>query len=252
MLLVDKGRVWISLLNSLTVASYLLGRYFVRLYWSSLPNPVREGKRVFPRKLNYSSHSRVTFEGAAPAGLWYFTVDTDWNKHTNQQLHQSYWHHAVNHPTLDHFYMCIMMRSHSFQPATREGSPTRLEQGHVSQLRRGSIPSTSLWNPPSDDGSLPPDGAGNGDSGGWRLRLVKYGPVRGETGWGGGHHSPGLTSSLTLPAETVEGQVVEQGTLPIKAVSLNLPSPRSPPISWNFPHEHPNFSCSLSRKESLN
>lgn len=74
-------------------------------------------------------------------------------------------------------------RNQSIQPATKEGSPSCLELGHVSQLQRGSAAATSLWNHRSDDGSRPPDSTGNGDSGGWRMSLVKYGPVRGERGW---------------------------------------------------------------------
>lgn len=74
-------------------------------------------------------------------------------------------------------------RNQSIQPATKEGSPSCLERGHVSQLQRGSAAATSLWNHRSDDGSRRPDSTGNGDSGGWRMSLVKYGPVRGERGW---------------------------------------------------------------------
>lgn len=67
------------------------------------------------------------------------------------------------------------------EAATKEGSPSCLECIHVYQ--RGIAAATRLWNHWSDDGSRPPDSAGNSDSGGWRVSLVKYGPVIRERGW---------------------------------------------------------------------
>ena len=80
-------------------------------------------------------------------------------------------------------------RNESIQPATKEGSPSCLDRGHVSQRQQASAAATSLWNHRCDDGSRPPDSTGNGDSGGWRMSLVKYGPVRGERGWAQRHRA---------------------------------------------------------------
>lgn len=150
-------------------------------------------------------------------------------------------------------------RNQSIPPATKEGSPSCLEQGHVSQLQRGSAAATSLWNHRSDDGTRPPDSTGNGDSGGWRMSLVKYGLVRGERGWalwrravtprGWLHHWRSLRSQWG-----VGGREEDFCKDPIKAVSLSSFYKISSfvPIAWDYKHEYPNFNFYLSRKESLN
>lgn len=150
------------------------------------------------------------------------------------------------------------VRNRSSQPATKEGSPSCLEQGHVSQLRRGCAAATSLWNHRSDDGSRPLDSKGNGDSGGWRMTLVKYGPVERERGWaqwcravaprGWLHH----WHSPWRQWVGVGGWGA--GGSPIKAGSLSsLHKIYSfVPIAWDYKHEYPNFNFCLSRNGSLN
>lgn len=114
-----------------------------------------------------------------------FFVDTNSTKYSSsQKLLAPCFKHSQPRSSLH-----VHERNWSIQPATKEGSPSSLEQGHVSQLQRGSAAATSLWNHRCDDGSRPPDSTGNGDSGGWRMSLVKYGPVSGERGWAQRHRA---------------------------------------------------------------
>lgn len=122
-----------------------------------------------------------------PAGLWYLC----WHK--LKQMYKSadpksYWHHATNVSTLDHLYMCMMRGIISSSQLLRRGHSC-LERGHVSQLQWGSAVATSLWNHRSDDGSRSPDSIANDDSGGFKMSLVKYGPVRVEGGWAQWHRA---------------------------------------------------------------
>lgn len=120
-------------------------------------------------------------------------------------------------------------RNQSIQPATKEGSPSCLERGHVSQLQRGSAAATSLWNVKMWWWESSP----------WQHRKRWQWRLENESGeiWAcqrgerqstaeQGRRSPWLTSSLTLPTEPVEGWDGGWGTrLRLEAY---LPSTRSP------------------------
>lgn len=124
-------------------------------------------------------------------------------------------------------------RNQSIQPATKEGSLSCLERGHVSQLQRGSaachqpVKSPIWW----------------WESSPWQHRKRWQWRLENESGeiWAcqrgerlstvaQGRRSPWLTSSLTLPMEPVAGWVSRGGGFTGTRLRLEayLPSTRSP------------------------
>lgn len=142
---------------------------------------------VFPKMWNYFFDRKVTSD-IDSCTLRTVLTQTQTNILYKSAAHKSYWHDAANVSTLDHLYMCMMRGIRASSQLLRRGHSC-LEPGHVSQLQRGSAAATSLWNHRSDDGSRSPDSAANDDSGGWKMSLVKYGPVREEGGWAQWHRA---------------------------------------------------------------